>query len=123
MKQLVFALCTMGLGFVATAQTNTPEVAPPPSAPGQTAPANVPEPPTTTPDNSRYLNDKGAAANLKQCEDRLAAFNDKPCDIVFIGDSVTTGWLSAGKAIWEKSYAPRHALNFGVSGDTTQNVL
>jgi lysophospholipase L1-like esterase len=28
-----------------------------------------------------------------------------------------------GKAIWEKTYAPRHALNFGIDGDKTQNVL
>jgi lysophospholipase L1-like esterase len=57
------------------------------------------------------------------CEARLAAFNDKPCDIIFIGDSITEGWLGAGKALWEKDYAPRHALNFGIGGDKTQNVL
>jgi lysophospholipase L1-like esterase len=53
----------------------------------------------------------------------LAAFNDKPCDIIFIGSSTTAGWLGTGKAVWDQTYAPRHALNFGVEGDKTQNVL
>jgi len=60
---------------------------------------------------------------LPKCQARLASFNDKPCNIIFIGDSITEGWLGAGKAIWEKSYAPRNALNFGIIGDKTQNVL
>ena len=60
---------------------------------------------------------------LARCQARLAAFNDKPCDILFIGDSITEGWLSTGKDIWDKDYATRNALNFGLSGDKTQNVL
>jgi beta-glucosidase len=43
--------------------------------------------------------------------------------VIFIGDSITAGWLGPGKAIWDAKYAPHHALNFGISGDTTQNVL
>ncbi|MEX0792449.1 MAG: platelet-activating factor acetylhydrolase IB subunit [Pirellulaceae bacterium] len=44
-------------------------------------------------------------------------------DLVMIGDSITHGWENAGKAIWEKRYAPRHALNLGYSGDRTEQVL
>ena len=44
-------------------------------------------------------------------------------ELVFIGDSITHGWESAGKATWEKYYAPRKALNLGYSGDRTENVL
>lgn len=44
-------------------------------------------------------------------------------DLVFIGDSITQGWEDAGKAAWEKYYAPRNAINLGISGDRTQHVL
>jgi lysophospholipase L1-like esterase len=43
--------------------------------------------------------------------------------IVFIGDSITEGWEGAGKEVWAKSYAPRHAVNLGIGGDQTQHVL
>jgi lysophospholipase L1-like esterase len=122
MKQaLLIALCSLGLCFRAIAQTNPPMASPPPGIPIETAPTLLPEPTsTTTPDNTRYLNDPKL---LAACEARLAVFNNKPCDIIFIGDSITEGWLGPGKALWEKNYAPRHALNFGIGGDKTQNVI
>ena len=124
MKQLIVILFAMGIGFVANAQT-IPLAAPAPHATSTNlddgAPVSTPEPVSaTTPDNTRYVNDPKILAG---CEAQLAAFNDKPCDIIFIGDSITTGWLGAGNAVWDKNYAPRHALNFGVGGDKTQNVL
>jgi lysophospholipase L1-like esterase len=103
----------MGFGFAATAQTNPPVAPTPPAAPAEPISA-------TTPDNTRYLTDPNL---LTDCTAQLAEFDNKPCDIIFIGDSITAGWRGAGKAIWEKDYAPHHALNFGVSGDKTQNVL
>ncbi|GAC1418208.1 MAG: hypothetical protein NVS9B15_12150 [Acidobacteriaceae bacterium] len=51
-------------------------------------------------------------------------------DILFVGDSITEGWTSTGwggqlrgSAVWEKIYAPRNALNFGVGADRTEDVL
>lgn len=44
-------------------------------------------------------------------------------DLLFIGDSITQGWEGDGQAVWEKFYTPRHAMNAGISGDRTQNVL
>ena len=44
-------------------------------------------------------------------------------DLLFIGDSITHGFEGAGKAVWEKYYAPRNALNLGIGGDRTQHVL
>lgn len=135
MNRLIVAICVLGFAldsdFTAFAQTNTPGAAAsltnststnsPSTTPTETAPAPLPEPlSTTTPDNTRYLN---APTLLTACADRVAAFNNKPCDIIFIGDSITAGWLGAGKAIWDKKYAPRHALDFGINGDKTQNVL
>jgi lysophospholipase L1-like esterase len=49
--------------------------------------------------------------------------NPGPCDVVFIGDSITQGWEGGGKKVWEKYYGKRKCLNFGVGGDRTQHVL
>ncbi|WP_411845945.1 sulfatase/phosphatase domain-containing protein [Roseibacillus persicicus] len=44
-------------------------------------------------------------------------------DLIFIGDSITQGWEGKGKAVWEKFYGDRKALNLGFSGDRTEHVL
>jgi len=44
-------------------------------------------------------------------------------DVVFLGDSITQAWEVAGKEVWAKYYAPRHALNLGIGSDRTQHVL
>jgi len=51
-------------------------------------------------------------------------------DLLFLGDSITDGWRvpgsdgpGGGLEIWNKTYAPRHAANFGIGGDRTENVL
>jgi lysophospholipase L1-like esterase len=42
-------------------------------------------------------------------------------DLLFVGDSITEGW--GNNAVWQKTYAPLNAANFGIGGDTTENVL
>jgi beta-glucosidase len=107
MRQLIIAMSALWLGVAA--------------AIAQTAPATPPQLlSTTTPDNTSYQENPGL---LTGCQARLAAFQDKSCDIIFIGDQITANWLTIGKAVWDKYYATRHAFNFGVSGDATQNVL
>lgn len=44
-------------------------------------------------------------------------------DLVFLGDSITHGWENKGKKLWDRYYAPRHAVNMGFSGDKTEQVL
>ena len=44
-------------------------------------------------------------------------------ELVFLGDSITQGWEGAGKAVWEKTWAPLKAANFGIGGDRTEHVL
>ena len=44
-------------------------------------------------------------------------------DILFLGDSITDFWRNRGSNVWNQYYAPRHAANFGISGDRTQHVL
>lgn len=52
--------------------------------------------------------------------DRVAQGN---VDLLMIGDSITHGWESSGKAVWDKYYAPRNAVNMGFGGDRTEHVL
>jgi len=54
---------------------------------------------------------------------RLAEQSGKPCDVIFIGASNVEYWNTEGKEVWDHYYAPRHAFNFGVAGDKTENVL
>ena len=46
-----------------------------------------------------------------------------PPEIVFIGDSITQGWESEGREVWQRHYAKHHALDLGFNGDRTENVL
>lgn len=43
--------------------------------------------------------------------------------IVFLGDSLTYDWSTAGRAVWQARYEPLGAVNCGVPGDTTADVL
>jgi len=60
-------------------------------------------------------------------KDRHEGFNKRAqrggVDLVFIGDSITQGWETEGKTAWEKHYSKRNAMNLGIGGDRTQNVL
>lgn len=47
----------------------------------------------------------------------------KDTEIVFLGDSITQGWETTGKAAFEKHFAHRKVGNFGFSGDRTEHVL
>jgi lysophospholipase L1-like esterase len=75
---------------------------------------------STFPDVVHYLN---TPSLLAFCTAQVAEFNDHDADIIFVGDSITQNWRAAGKEVWDKEFAPRNALDFGVSSDQTQNVL
>jgi lysophospholipase L1-like esterase len=76
-------------------------------------------------------NKKAHPAGYRNCEKRVADMQGKPCDIIFIGDSITDNftasptpkWNEVGKDVWDKHYAGRNALNFGVGSDRTEHVL
>jgi lysophospholipase L1-like esterase len=90
--------------------------------------ADTNAPLTTVPSDSNY---KAHYVWNEGCERRVAAMKGRTCDIIFIGDSITDnftgrptpGWGSVGGTVWDKYYANRDALNFGVGADATQNVL
>lgn len=43
--------------------------------------------------------------------------------VVFLGDSITYNWQTVGPAVWQQNYASFDALNAGISGDRTQNLI
>jgi platelet-activating factor acetylhydrolase IB subunit beta/gamma len=49
--------------------------------------------------------------------------NQPPPDVFFLGDSITAYWPTQGKDSWRALTQNRRALNAGLSGDTTQNIL
>jgi lysophospholipase L1-like esterase len=53
----------------------------------------------------------------------LARAKEGHIDVLFLGDSITEAWEKNGAKVWESSFNPLHAANFGIGGDTTQNVL
>ncbi len=61
----------------------------------------------------------------------LAQKDSQPdAKIVWLGDSITYYWQRQGghgyddiKPVWDKYYAPHHALDFGFIGDTTASLI
>ena len=65
--------------------------------------------------------DEGVLARQTECLRR--AKESAPAPVVFVGDSITQAWESAGAAVWKERMEPLGALDLGVSGDRTQHVL
>ncbi|MGL6159140.1 glycoside hydrolase family 3 N-terminal domain-containing protein [Microbulbifer sp.] len=60
---------------------------------------------------------------LPRHEEKLARIEQGNVDLLMIGDSITQGWEKEGKAVWEKFYGGRNAVNLGFGGDRTENLL
>jgi lysophospholipase L1-like esterase len=119
LRRLVVAV--VGLGFLSFGMgAQTPHAAPVAATPVVATRLPEPAPQPTVPDITRFLNDPDL---LKFSTAQVASFRGRDADMIFIGDSITQGWLGAGKPVWEANFAPRNALDFGISGDQTQHVL
>jgi lysophospholipase L1-like esterase len=57
----------------------------------------------------------------EQHERMLKRAKEGNVNLLFVGDSITAGW--GDNAVWQKAYGSMNAANFGIGGDTTQNVL
>ena len=76
---------------------------------------------STTPDTRHeYWSHGWWNERFEQKQQRLAEGN---VDLLMLGDSITQGWENEGKAVWEKFYADRNAVNLGYGGDRTENLL
>lgn len=76
--------------------------------PTQPEPAVWPDSPGAWEQMARTLADDARRANPR---------------VVFLGDSITQGWGSEGRAEWDARFAPLGAANLGIGGDRTQNIL
>ena len=62
---------------------------------------------------------------MKRFEAQKALAKTGEYPIIFIGDSITHFWESAGRAVWNANFtnAPFKAINAGISADRTEHVL
>ena len=87
--------------------------------------AAAPLPPAAQPLSRTDLPWWRARLDAKQAELRHG-----PIDLVWFGDSITQDFEQAGperwrnfKPVWDRFYAPRHAINLGFKGDATSHLL
>lgn len=60
---------------------------------------------------------------MRMHESFLARAQAGPVDLLFLGDSITAGWDSRAKDVWQQYYGQYRAANFGIGGDRSENVL
>ena len=56
-------------------------------------------------------------------EEFVATATQGGIDLLFLGDSMTSGWFNWATDLWDRSYGPRNAANFGIGGDHIQHLL
>ena len=112
MKHLVSALSV--LCFLAACATTKPSQVAPSAQPVAATSVNsavIPAPRT----------DPWILERQAECVRRAA--EAPQANVVFLGDSITQGWEDGGAEAWRNTLQPLGALNLGVSGDRTENVL
>jgi N-acetylglucosamine-6-sulfatase len=72
-----------------------------------------PQGPLTTP----------AVANERRHAEFVEIAKAGNIDLLFLGDSITDWWRSRGRAIWDRTWAPLKAANFGIAGERVEQVL
>lgn len=85
----------------------------------------APEPVTAPAANTAIVpaprTDPGILERQAECLRRVR--ETERANVIFLGDSITQGWEGGGSEHWARAFAPLGALNLGVSGDRTENVL
>jgi lysophospholipase L1-like esterase len=111
MKRILIALLIVCSSAIATAQTTAPATT---RVAAQAADVPAPKLGKDGKPNADFM-----AKHTKYIE-RAKEGN---IDLLFMGDSITAGWASKGKDVWQERYGNRNAANFGIGGDRTQHVL
>ncbi|HEV7402013.1 MAG TPA: GDSL-type esterase/lipase family protein [Chthoniobacteraceae bacterium] len=126
-KSLAFAAALLTSGSLLFAQQAAPPAAPAKATPAATPaakPAQPPLPPQPPDVPAPKVGPDGApqAGFIAQHEKYVALAKKGDIGVVFLGDSITAGWVGA-KEIWDKSFGQYKPVNFGIGGDRTQHVL
>lgn len=103
-KHLLVALLIGGLSFVARGADDQP---------------THPEPKGNTDKQKQQFLDRHEGF----ARDKAELLKNGPIQFVAIGDSITDGWRTKGKEVWEKEFGPWNSYNIGIGGDKTQHVL
>jgi lysophospholipase L1-like esterase len=99
------------------------------SAPATTRPVALPYVPPDQPSVKRARDGQPDKRFLQMHQQFLARGKAGPIGTLFLGDSITEGWMltgeKKGRAVWDKTYAPMQPppANFGIGGDRTEHVL
>jgi lysophospholipase L1-like esterase len=111
MKKFPAILALVALLPLLHAQAPVPAVAP--------APAAVP---AQKVDASAAIEKNDASGKFRWMHASFLTRAKAPMDVLFLGDSITEGWTKAPH-VWDHFYGMLRPANFGIGGDTTQNVI
>ncbi len=79
--------------------------------------------PPAKPDASAAIEKKDTDGRFRKMhESFLARGKQGPIGVLFLGDSITAGWIRAPH-IWDYYYGKYQPANFGIGGDQTQHVI
>ncbi len=93
------------------------------------SPAQSPAPAPAAPRVHVHLDASAAMAKkdngefVKRHESFLARAQAGPIGLLFLGDSITDNWRTRAPELFAQAYGQYQPANFGIGGDTTQNVI
>ena len=90
-----------------------------PALAGRQLNPSVDEPPEGKPWEPAWCVWAWRSAWVAQHENFVGRTGKGHVDIIFYGDSITMGW----KNRWEETFAPLKAVNYGIGGDSTRQLL
>jgi lysophospholipase L1-like esterase len=115
--------CALALAAPPAVSAQPAPVAAPaaPAVPTRPNTALIPVP--QTPQDGGGINANVAQSFQTRHQSYVAVARKGGIDLLFVGDSITQGWPSTGKSVWDATYSPMKAAAFGVGYDRTQHVL
>jgi beta-glucosidase len=72
---------------------------------------------------ARVDNERWIARNQEFVDRAKQGAEQGDIEIIFMGDSITQQWETAGEPVWREFYSERKVVNFGIGGDRTQHLL
>jgi lysophospholipase L1-like esterase len=60
---------------------------------------------------------------LRRVSTQQGILTNTPCQLCFIGDSLTELWEHTGKADWDLHFVPLKSANLGLTADRTEHIL